>query len=284
MHGLYRPGHARDVLEAAADLGVARLDTASNYLGHRSHEVLKTVADDLLPKFSVSTKVGYFPEGHSLAPTRLRAGVEQAAKDLGREPDTVLLHNPERSHPDAEMLAQACAVLADAAQTGLCGGWGVSSWDPRPLVGLDVPCPDVLMVRSGLLVGVDILEAAEALVTRWLPSQVWGMSPFSGSTTEAVWGKFDPRIFLRHSPPATTVQAAFRSAYGLPRVDAVAVGTDNVNHLWELIGALAYEVDNQVVREYRQLLQTRRQPVRSPFTTRSAVSQAAPSRGSSGSA
>jgi pyridoxine 4-dehydrogenase len=238
-----------------------RLDTASNYLRHRSHEVLKAVAGDLLPNFLVSTKVGYFPGEHSLAPARLRAGVEQAAKDLGREPDAVLLHNPEHSPPDAEMLAQACAVLADAAQTGLCGGWGVSSWDPRPLVDLDAPRPDVLMVRSGLLVGVDVLEAAEVLVTRWRPSQVWGMSPFGGSTTEAVWGKFDPRVFLRNSPPATRVQAAFRSAYGLPRVDAVAVGTDNVDHLRELVGALAYEVDDQVVREYRQLLQARRQPV-----------------------
>ncbi|MFI9210186.1 aldo/keto reductase [Streptomyces sp. NPDC053253] len=258
--GLYRSGHARDVLEAAADLGVAHLDTASNYLRHRSHEVLKTVAGDLLPMFSVSTKVGYFPGGHSLAPARLRAAVEQAAKDLGREPNAVLLHNPEHSRPDAETLAQACSVLADAAQTGLCGGWGVSSWDPRPLVELDAPRPDVLMVRSGLLVGVDVLEAAEALVARWRPSQVWGMSPFGGSTTEAVWGKFDPRIFLRDSPPATRVQAAFRSAYGLPRADAVAVGTDNVDHLRELVGALAYEVDDQVVREYRQLLQARRQP------------------------
>ncbi|MGW6542801.1 aldo/keto reductase [Streptomyces massasporeus] len=259
--GLYRSRHPRDVLEAAADLGVARIDTASNYLRHCSHEVLKTVAGDLLPKLAVSTKVGYFPGEHSLAPARLRAGVEQAVKDLGREPDTVLLHNPEHSHPDAEMLAQACAVLSDAAQTGLCGGWGVSSWDPRPLADLDAPRPDVLMVRSGLLVGADALEAAEALVTRWRPSQVWGMSPFGGSTSEAVWGKFDPRIFLRNTPPATSAQAAFRAAYGLPRVDAVAVGTDNVDHLRELVGALAYEVDDQVVREYRRLLQARRQPV-----------------------
>lgn len=109
--------------------------------------------------------------------------------------------------------------------------------------------------------GVDVLEAAEALVTRWRPSRVWGMSPFGGSTTQAVWGKFDPRIFLRNSLSATRVQAAFRSAFGLPRVDAVAVGTDNVDHLRELVGALAYEVDDQVIREYRQLLQTRRQPV-----------------------
>lgn len=219
------------------------------------------MAGDLLPQFSVSTKVGYFPGEHSLAPAQLRTGVEQTAKDLGREPDTVLLHNPEHSRPDAETLARACAVLADAARAGLCRGWGISSWDPRPLVDLDVPRPDVLMVRSGLLVGVDVLEAAEDLVTLWRPSQVWGMSPFGGNTTEAVWEKFDPRIFLRDSPSATRVQAAFRSAYGLPPVDAVAVGTNNVDHLRELVGALAYEVNVQVVSEYKQLLQDRRQPV-----------------------
>ncbi|MFE5097439.1 aldo/keto reductase [Streptomyces sp. NPDC056638] len=255
--GLYRSGHARDLLEAAADLGVTRLDTASNYLSHRSHEVLKTTAGDLLPKFSVSTKVGYFPEGHSLAPTRLRAAAEQAIKDLGQEPDLVLLHNPEHSAPDAETLAQACAVLADAAQAGLCHSWGVSTWDPRPLMDLDVPRPDVLMVRAGLLVGVDALEAAEALAKRWCPSQVWGMSPFGGSTAKAVWERFDPRVFLRNPPSATKVQAAFRSSYGLPRVDAVAVGTDNINHLRELTEALAYEVDEKAVREYRQLLKAR---------------------------
>ncbi|WP_285528419.1 aldo/keto reductase [Streptomyces lavendulae] len=258
--GLYRSGHGRDVLEAAVGLGVARLDTASNYFRHRSHEALRAVAGDLLPNFSLSTKVGYFPGEHCLAPARLRAGIEQAVKELGREPDVVLLHNPEHSHPDAQMLERACAALADAAQAGLCGAWGVSSWNPRPLVDLEAPRPDVLMVRSGLLVGLGVLEAAETLVARWRPGQVWGMSPFGGSAADVVWGKFDPRIFLRNSPSATRVQAAFRSAYGLPSVDAVAVGTDNADHLRELAGALAYEVDDQVVREYRQLLQARLQP------------------------
>ncbi|MFF4169071.1 aldo/keto reductase [Streptomyces sp. NPDC001744] len=257
--GLHRSGHPRDVLEAAADLGVTRLDTASNYLRHRSHETLNAVAGDLLSKFTVSTKVAYFPDGHSLDPARLRAAVERAAKDLGREPDTVLLHNPEHSRPAAGLLSQACAALADAAQAGLCGGWGVSSWDPRPLVGFDVPQPAVLMVRAGLLVGLDVLEAAEALAARWRPSQVWGMSPFNGSTTEAVWERFDPRIFLRDGPSVTKVQAAFRSAYHLPQVNAVAVGTDDAGHLRELVDALAHEVDHHVVTEYRRLLQGRRQ-------------------------
>ncbi|MFJ4338500.1 hypothetical protein [Streptomyces sp. NPDC088915] len=158
-----------------------------------------------------------------------------------------------------ETLATACAVLVDAARAGLCGGWGISSWDPRPLVDLAAPRPGVLMARAGLLVGVDVLEASEALVARWRPSRVWGMSPFGGNTTEAVWERFDPRIFLRDSPLATKIQAVFRSAYGLPPVEAVAVGTNSVDHLRELVGALAWEIDDQVVSEYRQLLQGRRQ-------------------------
>ncbi|MEV0641640.1 aldo/keto reductase [Streptomyces sp. NPDC050619] len=258
--GLHRSSHARDLLEAAADLGITHLDTASNYLRHRSHEVLKTTAGDLLPKFSVSTKVGYFPDGHSLDPARLRSAVEQTLKDLGREPDLVFLHNPEHSASGAETLAKACAALADAARVGLCRSWGVSTWDPRPLMDFDVPRPDVLMVRAGLLVGGDVLEATEVLATQWRPSQLWGMSPFGGSTTQDVWKRFDPGVFLRRPATPTVTQAAFRSSYDLPQVDAVAVGTDNVDHLRELTEALAYEVDDKMVQEYRQLLKARQLP------------------------
>ncbi|MEV0916630.1 hypothetical protein AB0I93_20540 [Streptomyces sp. NPDC049967] len=83
------------------------------------------------------------------------------------------------------------------------------------------------------------------------------MSSFSGNAAQEVWERFDPRIFLRDSASINKAQAAFRSAYGLPRVDAVAVGTDNVGHLRELTEALAYEVDDQVIREYRQPLKAR---------------------------
>jgi pyridoxine 4-dehydrogenase len=169
----------------------------------------------------------------------------------------VFLHNPEHSASDTGRLGPACAALADTARAGLCRSWGVSTWDPRPLVDCDVPCPDVLMVRAGLLVGVDALEAAETLATRWRPSQLWGMSPFGGSTAQEVWERFDPGVFLRGSASVTKAQAAFRSAYGLPRVDAVAVGTDNVDHLRELTQALTYEVDENVGKEYRQLLKAR---------------------------
>lgn len=110
------------------------------------------------------------------------------------------------------------------------------------------------MVRAGLLVGIDALQAAEALVRAWQPTAVWGMSPFGGSTTEAVWDKFDPRVFVRNSPSATPVQAALRVAFALPAVEAIAVGTDNMDHLRELKETLEFEVDDQAVSEYRQLL------------------------------
>ncbi len=198
---------------------------------------------------------------------RLRTAVEQAAEDLGREPDLVFLHNPEHSLREAAphnqaALVEACATLDDAAAKGLCAAWGVASWDPSPLVSLidtTVPRPGVLMVRAGLLVGTRTLDAADVLAKAWgLGSgEVWGMSPFGGSTSTPVWDRIDPRVFLRNGHQLSCVQAAFRATYNLPRVGAVAVGTDEPAHLGELVGALAGEVEERTIQEYRRLLRDR---------------------------
>lgn len=221
--------------------------------------------------FTVSTKIGYFPGRnggeHSLNPVRLRTAVEQAADDLGREPDLVFLHNPEHSlrgaaPHDRDVLARACAALDDAAAKGVCAAWGIASWDPSPLLDLidpTSPRPSVLMVRAGLLVGVRTLDASDALIKAWnlRDGAVWGMSPFGGSASAPVWARIDPRVFLRDSGRLSRVQAAFRAAYHLPRVDAVAVGTDEPAHLGELVGALTGEVEERTIQEYRSLLRTR---------------------------
>lgn len=219
----------------------------------------------------ISTKVGYFQgrdgTDHSLDPGRLLAAVEQAAADLGREPDLVFLHNPEHSLHEAtcrsrDVLRQACIALEGAAAEGLCDAWGVAAWDPSPLLNLvdaTVPRPSVLMVRAGLLVGSGTLDAAEALTEMWglRDGSVWGMSPFGGSTDAQVWDKVDPRIFLRDSSRLSRVQAAFRTAYRLPEVSSVAVGTDDPDHLGALIDALDGEVDEHMIREYRNVLRDR---------------------------
>lgn len=220
----------------------------------------------MLWRFTISTKVGFFPgREHSLDPARLRQSVERTAKDLGREPDVVLLHNPEhtlRNTPDAHaVLAQACCVLVDAAAQGLCQGWGISVWDARALAGIgDVPRPDVLMVRAGLFVGVDVLEASEGLMTRWRPVSTWGMSPFGGGRDADVWEKFDPQVFLRDGQ-GSQHQSAFRTAFHLPAVDALVVGTDRPDHLRELTEALEFTVDGRAVEKYVELLKALRHPV-----------------------
>ncbi len=205
---------------------------------------------------------------HSLDPSQLRSAIEKAARELGREPDTVLLHNPERSLTSLSpadgraLLGSACTVLASAASEGLCRTWGVSSWDTRPLgtVGVDaLPSPDVLMIRAGFLVGIDLLDAATVLRNVWQAGETWGMSPFGGGNGK-VWEDFDPRPFLR--PPhdgLSRVQAAFRTAFHLPSAAAVAVGTDNPGHLAQLVTALGAEVDTTAVSQYLRALHGYRQ-------------------------
>ncbi|MEU9374837.1 aldo/keto reductase [Streptomyces sp. NPDC048255] len=270
--GLHRSRHHRDILTAALDLGVTALDTAAAYLGFRSHAVLAETAADLLPKFALSTKVGFFPGAggaeHSLDPSRLRLAIEKTARELGREPDTVLLHNPEQSLAGMSpadghaLLGSACTALVDAARDGLCRTWGVSSWDTRPLgmAGVeDLPSPDVLMVRAGFLVGIDLLDTMAVLRNAWQAGETWGMSPFGGGNGK-VWEDFDPRPFLR--PPhdgLSRVQAAFRTAFHLPSAAAVAVGTDDPAHLAQLLQALGAEVDTTAVSQYLRALHGLRQ-------------------------
>ncbi|MFD0267876.1 aldo/keto reductase [Streptomyces sp. NPDC127106] len=270
--GLHRSRYERRTLTSALDLGITAVDTSFNYRGFTAHTTLADVTGDLLPHFTLSTKVGFFPAGsqaeHSLDPTRLRAALEQTYQDLRRMPDLVFLHNPERSltSPAAEArntLGRACAALTAAVEAGLCGAWGISSWDPRPLSGLvdaSLPRPAVLMVRAGLLAGVDVLEASEALATRWglTPDEVWGMSPFGGNPADPVWGRLDPRIFIEDADDAPSgLQAAFRTAFLLPKVGRIAVGTDSPSHLRELVDALRYEPDAGRLRTYRRLLRQR---------------------------
>ncbi|MFJ2111933.1 hypothetical protein ACIOEX_08475 [Streptomyces sp. NPDC087850] len=139
---------------------------------------------------------------------------------------------------------------------------GGASWDPRPLADIDLsglPRPETLMVRAGLLVGVEILDATQAVRASWNPTTVWGMSPFGGSTTQTVWETFDPRPFL-HGPRDghSWTQAAFRIAFHVPAVDAVAVSTDNPAHLRELTEALHLNINERAADRYHRHLRQQR--------------------------
>ena len=253
--GLYRTRPNRELLEAALDLGVTALDTAYNYQRFGGHRALATVGGDLLSRFEISTKVGFFTDGHSLDPARLHAAVEQAASDLGRIPDTVLLHNPECSPGGFQ---RACDTISTLRDSGLCRAWGLSTWDPRRLLAVaDEASPDVLMVRAGLTVPATVLDAAEHLVAVLRPERVWGMAPFGGDSADPIWSSVDTGMFLTPGQQASPLQAAVAAAFAIPSVQRLAVGTSRPEHLAELVAACGLAVSPQRVASYRELLRRR---------------------------
>ncbi len=248
---------------------MTHLDTAYNYRGFTSHRKLAATAGNLLSEFTISTKVGFFPSSrgpeHCLDPARLRQAVHQSVQDLGVQPDVVLLHNPERTLADLppeqgrDSWAAACTALNDMAAAGWCRSWGVACWDPRPvLTVLDraPPGPALVMVRAGLLVRAEILDASERLAT-WLGLAAhvrWGMSPCGGQATHPIWDEVDARQFLQGSQDCSRISAAFRVAYELPQVSRVAVSTSSAEHLAELVAATALDADDNQIARYRSLL------------------------------
>ncbi|KDN85863.1 putative oxidoreductase, aryl-alcohol dehydrogenase like protein [Kitasatospora cheerisanensis KCTC 2395] len=115
------------------------------------------------------------------------------------------------------------------------------------------------MTRAGLLVDADTLAAVETLsaVLAISPSDRWGMAPFGGDTTLEVWRAFNARTFLTEGDECTTVQAAFRVAYEIPKVARIAVGTSSSSHLRALVDATTLGADASVVSRYRALLNER---------------------------
>ncbi|MEV5573929.1 aldo/keto reductase [Spirillospora sp. NPDC052269] len=253
------------------DLGVRRLDTAYNYLRFASHRALAEVAGDLLGEFEISTKVGFFPDGHSLDPLRLRKAIEQSATELGRPPNLVFLHNPERSlnglpKPHGrDALAAAVTTLTDTVRTGLSNAWGISSWNAEVLMPYlaEVPAPDVLMTRCGLTCAPAALDAAGHLAELLnVPAAGrWGMAPFGGTPAAVPWPA--PGAFVRGQVATTPLQAAFAVAYHLPDLAAIAVGADQRDHLAELIAATRLDIDPARVAAYRALLTQRKATVTS---------------------
>ena len=256
--GLYRARPHQDLLDTAVRRGITEIDTAYNYSDFAAHRLLAALDPRTLENISITTKIGFFPEGHDLTPTRLAAAARQIADELGRAPDTLLLHNPERS---AEQFTLACEEMIRLREAGLSAAWGFSTWDPGPLLGRITPAPpDVVMVRCGLTTPAPILAGAEQLLTQLHPRETRGMSPFGGSTTDLIWSKVDPARFLepasRAEEPAR-VQSALAVAFAVPRVSAIAVGTGDADHLDQLCNALDLRADQNTVARYRALLAQR---------------------------
>ncbi|WP_370652805.1 aldo/keto reductase [Frankia sp. Cj5] len=278
--GLYRTRHRRDILEAALELGIRDIDTAFNYADFSSHAQLSAIIPDLLPEFHLSTKVGFFPSStehseHSLEPVRIRRAAEMSADALGCIPDVIFLHNPERGVKAAgdsrgrDLFLEAAQTLDEAAKSGVCAAWGISTWDARPLVDVlgghlpdSTPRPAHLMHRSGVLASPAVWEAADTFagLLRVDVRNRWGMSPFGGDTRLPFWGDLNLASLLSTRPPSDIAapQVAFRLAYELPPVARVAVSVNGLNHFTQLVEATRLEVVPEKIERYKDLLRRRR--------------------------
>lgn len=232
------------------------IDTACCYSGFAAHRMLAQAAGSLLGCFEITTKIGFFPDGHDLSQARLAEAAERCADDLRRPPNVLLLHNPEES---PGQFAAACCLLDRLCDQGWCGSWGISTWDPRPLTGLpyEGPAPGVLMSRAGLMVPADILDAADRLAELLAPARRWGMAPFGHDAAADVWSAFDPCSFLAPGQEAAPLEAAFAAAFALPAVERIAVGTANAGHLAQLHRARLLDADPGACAAYRELLRSR---------------------------
>ncbi|WP_262391194.1 aldo/keto reductase [Nocardiopsis sp. CNR-923] len=232
------------------------LDTAYNYQHFSSHQALAAAAGEALDEFEITTKVGFFPQGHDLSPERLRQAVRQTVDDLGRVPDTVLLHNPECSVDGFEA---ACEALVRIRDDGLCREWGISTWSPQELVGRSwaLPPPDVIMVRAGLSVPAPVLDATERLTIGLGAKKVYGMAPFGGNANDPIWSKVDTHLFLTPGQQAHTLQAALAAAFAIPEVERIAVGTSSPTHLAHIVQARSLTISPAVIERYRALLRAR---------------------------
>ncbi|KAB7833524.1 aldo/keto reductase [Streptomyces mobaraensis] len=159
--GTYKVRAVKDAARAACAQGAAWVDTAPNYGGGRAQIQLAAVLADH-PGMRASTKTGFFtPEqasaavtagvllqdqaatGYSLMPAFVRWQVERSVRELGRTPDVVYVHNPERAdlhvpHIRAR-LREAMVVLEELADAGQIGGYGVATWDGLKHGVFDVP-------------------------------------------------------------------------------------------------------------------------------------------------
>jgi pyridoxine 4-dehydrogenase len=196
--------------------------------------------------------------------------VHRSAEDLGRAPNTVLLHNPEND-PDA--VPAAANMLRELLAEGLCQRWGISTWDPRPLLSVLTTHrlePDVLMTRAGITVPAGVLNAASLAAAASPAAECRGMAPFGGNPGDNAWSRFDAGLLLRPGQSRTPVQACFAAAFALPSVVAIAVGSSCPVHLKELMEATALDTEPAAVGRYRELL-AQRATVAGTATSRSAA-------------
>jgi len=135
--GAWQLGNAKDwngpdereslaIIGAALDGGVTFFDTAPNYAGGRSGELLGRGLRGHRDEVVVCTKFGHTPEGPDFAPESLRGSVERSLRQLQTDViDILLIHSPPREMYDGRLVPHY-GLLEDLKQEGLIRAYGAS--------------------------------------------------------------------------------------------------------------------------------------------------------------
>ena len=144
--GTYRCQDIPQAADHAVACGASWIDTAANYHHGRAQAQLQPVLAGN-PDLRVSTKVGFFTTdvataasearvltsaeaaaGHCLTGRYVTWQSRRNAAELGRKPDIVFVHNPERASRPHDAIADAFTALEAEARAGRIRGYGVATW------------------------------------------------------------------------------------------------------------------------------------------------------------
>ena len=126
--------HARGVVDAALDCGITLLDTADNYAGSLSEEILGRALKGRRDRVVLATKFGGWNEtlGRETGATaaNVRASVEASLRRLATDRiDLYQLHSPDAATPIAETLM----ALGELVREGKVREIGCSNFSPAQL-------------------------------------------------------------------------------------------------------------------------------------------------------
>lgn len=262
--GTYR---CRDIPQAAVHAiacGASWIDTAPNYHHGRAQARLQPVLAGN-PGLRVSTKVGFLTP--DIAATASDAGVvtpaeaasghclthryvvwqsRRNAAELGRVPDIVFVHNPERADRPHDAITSAFTALEAEARAGRIGGYGVATWTgfdsvfsvtdlldvatrcggpDHHLAAIQLPVSLVMLkpVAQALDGAGPLAEATAANVDTFISAPLHG-----GELPAMVTDELAQLI----DPGTTRAEAALRVTASSPGVNHVLLGSGHAQH-WE---------------------------------------------------
>lgn len=283
--GAWQLGNAKDwngpdeqeslaVIGAALDAGVTFFDTAPNYAGGQSGELLGRGLRGHRDEVVLCTKFGHTPEGTDFSPEALRGSVERSLRQLQTDViDILLIHSPPREMYDGRLVPHY-GLLEELKHEGLIRAYGASlDWPQEIDTVLETTGSQALEVYLSVF-HQEPWEATEraggagvgsvvkvALESGWLAGKYDATSVFSDIRSR--WTPEDLRRraalttrFLELVPEGwTPVQTALRFVLANRGVSTVIPGTKSVAQLRASLQAADGDLPDDVLAGLRKLFE-----------------------------